>query len=159
MTISPYFLEMPEKADLSKKLIMKKETYYKNNRKILISENEKIELENKNKIEEFNSIIEQNIINYKKAGKDLTDVNDALIHVSEIINERTFKDLNKIYVIILSDGVHDATKQKVKSFETELPVELYLVGWKDKSVFSSISNLYKYESKEGFLNATNKIFN
>ena len=79
--------------------------------------------------------------------------------MSEIINERAFKDLEKIFVIILSDGVHDATKEKLNSFETELPVELYLVGWKDQSVFSAISNKEVKESIEGLLNDIDKIFN
>ncbi len=164
MTISPFLLGLPEckkynSLNLSKDLTLSELGIYNINREKLFIENEKIVAENKNKIENFNTTIDEHIINYKKAGRDITDINDALKHLSEIINERTFRDLTKIYVIILSDGVHDATKQKVKSFETELPIELHLVGWEDKSVFSSISNVNVYESKEGFLNSTNKIFN
>jgi hypothetical protein len=50
MTISPYFLEMPKNPDLSKKMTMKKGTNYKNNRELLFSENEKIRIAAKAKM-------------------------------------------------------------------------------------------------------------
>jgi len=157
--ISPFYFLMPEKPDLkNKKMTLTRAEYYKKKREKIKEKNYEISIKNKNSIEEFINTVEESVINYKKAGKDLTDVNDALKHITEITNEKSFEGVNKIYVIILSDGIHDATKEKVKLFESSNSISLHLIGWKDKSVFSSLSDVNIYESKEGFLNALDVIF-
>lgn len=131
----------------------------KENEKILAENNQILDQNNKN-IEAFvKEKITKHILNYKPyQNKDLTNIEDALHHVSLKVNEPTFSDYSKIFVLIVSDGIHDATKlKKPLSFETQHPIQLFLVGWKDLKVFDNITTKNNFESVEGFFSYFNKI--
>jgi hypothetical protein len=122
--------------------------------------NDSIKQLNEEHLNSFLEKIDDNVINYKKAGKDLTDINDIFSHLNDIVNESECNKAKKITIVLLSDGVHDATKEKLNKIDfNDKPVEIHLVGWKDKSVFSlDDSKINSYESKDGFLETTKSIF-
>ena len=106
---------------------------------------------NKTKMDAFLNKIDDQIIKYKTAGKDITDINDAFSHIHKIATESSFKSYKHVYIFILSDGVHDANTNKVKAFPYIENAQIYLVGWKDLTVFSSYTkdnNLFEKESIE-----------
>ncbi len=148
------YLEM-EKADplLSEKTALKKK-----NKKIA-EENKKIETDNLKQIQKFiQEKITPNIIDYKPyKNKDITNVKDALEHLQTKINEPTFRNYDKIEVLIVSDGIHDASKLKEKlQFKANNKLQLYLIGWKDKSVFDNVQNKANFESIDGFIEYYNE---
>ena len=154
-------------APCYKKIILDKSgdptlTEIANNKKLNLeieNINDSIRNSNKEKLTAFLDKIEENVIKYKKAGKDLTDINDVFYHLETIVNETAFKMSKSITVVLLSDGVHDANKEKVKKLGFERPVRIQLVGWKDKSVFSTDqSEITSYESKEGLIEAAKNLF-
>lgn len=142
------FLEIPKDALMSKKGKIRKD-----NEKIA-EKNKKIMAQNKRSGTNFvASKITQHVLNYKPyKGKDLTDIKNALHHIETKIKEPTFRDYDKIQVLIISDGVHDATKLKEKlQFQSSSNLDLYLIGWQDQSVFSNIVNIESFESVDGFI--------
>ena len=40
----------------------------------------------------------------------VTNIADAFEHLSDKVNEPTFRNYDKIQILIISDGIHDATK-------------------------------------------------
>jgi len=128
--------------------------------KQIVIKNDSIKQINEEHLNSFLDKIDENVINYKKAGKDLTDINDIFSHLNDIVNESEYKKAKKITIVLLSDGIHDATKEKVNKINfDDKPVEIHLIGWKDKSVFSlDDSKINCYESKDGFLETTKSIF-
>ena len=93
------------------------------------------------------------MINYKPyRNRDKTDIADALKHIEMKINEPSVPPYQTIDVLIVSDGVHDAYPlKKPLQFNTKKKIRLYLVGWKDKTVFSGIPDIREFESIEGFI--------
>ena len=116
-------------------------------------ENSTIEEKNNEKTDAFiKEKIEPHIINYKPYKKrDITDVQDALQHIQDKVDEPTFSDFDHIQVLIISDGKHDASKLKNGlTFKPNRPIELYLIGWKDRSVFKDL-HPNTFESVDGFI--------
>lgn len=160
MSLTPFYQLLPSDPNvccLSSKnqlTLTELETYKLSVAKIK-QENDKIGSLNRSELDRFIEVIENDVINYTKGGKDVTDINDALLHINQIINEKIFESYSKIYVILLSDGIHDADNKKVENFQTRDGVQIHLVGWKNKEIFTSP---YSYESKEGLLNSSENIF-
>lgn len=122
--------------------------------KVIKSQNDSINDVNTQAINYFLDTIENNVINYKKNGKDLTDINDFLSHLKDLYNELPEDKYSNIHIVIFSDGVHDANKSKVSPITFKDDVTLHLIGWKDQKIFTiSEDKIRSYESKEGFLNA------
>lgn len=123
----------------------------------LKKKNDSIANLNSKGINQFIVSINNSILNYKPNGKDLTDINDFLDHLNVLINEPQYKG-KKIDIILQSDGVHDANKKPVTTIKFEMPVRLFLIGWKNKTIFQGsklITNYY--ESKEGLLESITEI--
>ncbi|MBM3454637.1 MAG: hypothetical protein FJX80_05760 [Bacteroidetes bacterium] len=112
--------------------------------------------ENQTLLNNFLSQINSNIINYKPKGKDLTDIIDFFSHLSLLISEPQYKNKN-VTIILLSDGIHDASKSKVSPINLTGRVSLHLIGWKDKTVFAGNPKLLYYESKDGLLESINEV--
>lgn len=115
--------------------------------------NNQIKSKNQDTVKSFvQSVVEPKIIQYKPdAKKDVTNIADALQHIQELVNEPTFEN-SKIIVLIISDG--EQTSSTLKSpltFNPNKPLTVYLVGWKDTSVFSKVPDIKNFESIEGFL--------
>jgi hypothetical protein len=142
------FLEIPKDALMSKKGKLRKD-----NEKIALK-NKDMAAKNKRAASNFvASKITQHVLNYKPyKGRDLTDIENALHHIETKIKEPTFRDFDKIQVLIVSDGKHDATKLKEKlHFNPSTNLDLYLIGWQDQSVFSNVTNIDSFESVDGFI--------
>jgi len=142
------FKEIPKDALMSKKGKLRKD-----NEKIA-EKNKKIAAQNKRAATNFiASKVTQHVLNYKPyKGKDLTNIENALHHIETKIKEPTFRDFDKIQVLIVSDGKHDATKLKEKlHFKATSNLDLYLIGWQDQSVFSDVVNIDSFESVDGFI--------
>ncbi len=142
------FLEIPKDALMSKKGKIRKD-----NEKIVI-ENKDITAKNKRAASNFiASKIVQHVLNYKPyKGKDLTNIKNALHHIETKLKEPTFKTYDKIQILIISDGKHDATKLKESlQFKPTSNVDLFLIGWQDQSVFSNVTNIDSFESVDGFI--------
>jgi hypothetical protein len=119
--------------------------------------NEEILKSNANNKNLFIESITNSIINYKPNGKDVTDINDFIEHLNIIINEPQYKG-KKIDIILQSDGVHDANKKPVTPITFEIPVRLFLIGWKNKAIFQGNRLTINYfESKEGLLESISEI--
>jgi len=127
----------------------------KHNEKIKLR-NEKIKKKNASKVNFFLSkTLNQNILNYKpNNGKDITNIDLAFQHINKLLKEPNIEDYDKIIVVLSTDGVNEPKRSgRIETIKTnlELPdnAELYLIGWKDTSVFSSIE-FGEFEGKEGF---------
>jgi len=147
-------LDIPKDAKMSTKGKLRKDN------EAIIETNNKIQFSNKRAGEDFVADrIAQHIINYKPfKNKDITNIEDALHHLEMKVNEPTFKDYDKIDILIISDGIHDATKLKENlRFNPKPRVNIYLIGWKDKSVFNSIANVDSFESVDGFISYYKKL--
>lgn len=118
--------------------------------------NQQIDQENVQKIEKFvNSVVKPHIINYKPyKNKDITNIKDVFEHIYTKTGERTFDNYDKIQLLIISDGIHDATKLKeplkFKPDKNKDKLEIFLVGWKDKSAFDGNDKVSVFESIESF---------
>jgi len=142
------YIEIPKDALMSKKGKLRKD-----NEKIAI-ENEAIAAKNKSNASKFiSSKVVKHILNYKPyKGRDLTDIKNALHHIETKIKEPTFKSYDKIQILIISDGKHDATKLKEDlQFQPTENLDLYLIGWQDQNVFSNVTNIDSFESVDGFV--------
>ena len=132
-------------------------------RAAVISDNKKINIENKQIMEENNNkianfieeIIKPKIIQYKPYhNKDITDVKDALQHLQIKTSESLFRSYDNIDVLLISDGKHDASKlQTPVYFEPENPVNLYLIGWEEDKDILKVSNIEEYDSFDSFMEA------
>ncbi len=148
------YLKMKKKDPL-----LSEKTVLKNKNQKIAEENEQIEANNLKKIQKFiQEKIEPNVIKYKPyKNKDITNIKDALEHLETKINEPTFTNYDKIEVLIISDGIHDAGKLKNKlNFKANNNTQLYLIGWKDKSVFNTVKNKANFESIDGFIEYYNE---
>ena len=123
----------------------------------ITKKNDSISNSNSKGINQFIINITNSILNYKPNGKDVTDINDFLDHLNVLINEPQYKG-KKIDIILQSDGVHDANKKTVTPLKFEMPVRLYLIGWKNKEVFQGDKLKINYfESKDGLLESLSDI--
>lgn len=121
--------------------------------KRIASINDSLRQANLAKVAGLMHTIKNKIIGYRPAGKDLTDVAEALTHLNAIVNEATFKNYQNVVVVLASDGKHDASRVTLKGlFSPARPVDMYLIGWKDPAVFEGIGGVQSFESKDGFLN-------
>ena len=100
--------------------------------------------------------IETAIINYKTS-RDVTNINDFFTHVNSIISEPKFSN-KTIYLVLLSDGIHDADKKAVSNLNFKSKVKIHLVGWKNKSVFTGNVTTNYYESVEGLMESIDYLF-
>ena len=142
------YLEIPKDALMSKK------GKIRNDNKKIALENKDIAAKNERAGSNFiSSKVSQHILNYKPyKGKDITDIANALHHIETKIKEPTFKNYDKIQILIISDGKHDASKLKEKlKFNPTSNLDLYLIGWQDQSVFSNVTNIDSFESVDGFI--------
>ena len=142
------YIEIPNDAKMSTKGKLRKENVeiQKGNQAIIAN--------NQRAARNFvASKINQHVLNYKPyKGRDLTNIQDALHHIETKIKEPTFKTYDKIQVLIISDGKHDATKLKEKlHFQPTQNLDLFLIGWLDQSVFSNVANIDSFESVDGFV--------
>lgn len=159
-----YILKIAPKKDYleaeKKDLLLSEKTALKVKNEKIAAENKQIETANLSKIQQFiQEKITANVISYKPyKNRDITNVKDALEHLETKINEPTFRNYDKIEVLIVSDGIHDATKLKEKlHFKANDKTQLYLIGWKDKSVFNNVQNKANFESIDGFIEYYNEI--
>jgi len=118
--------------------------------------NEKILKKNKSRVNTFLSqTLQKNILSYKPyKNKDITNIDLAFEHINKLLKEPGIDDYDKIMVVLFTDGVNEPVRSgKIKAIENKLMLtdnaELYLVGWKDTSVFNAIE-INEFEGKEGF---------
>lgn len=132
-----------------------------NENKKIDAENQQLLAANAAKCEDFCNIINANVINYKPANKDLTDINDALAHINTLINEPTYSDYDNIVVTLFCDGVNQPKSSKVEpitvKLESQKSFTLYLIGWKDRSIFDYIPNKAFFDSKDGLIETLKKL--
>ncbi len=125
-----------------------------NKNKKIKAENENIQKQNDERVNNFiENVISKHIIAYKPYKRDLTDIEEALTHLQIKTSEAIFNN-HPIDVLIISDGKHDATRLKHKlTYVPKNNINLYLIGWKDKSVFSKINKIDEYDSFDSFIEA------
>ncbi len=120
------------------------------------AKNEKIKKKNASRLNTFLSKTVQNsILGYKPyKGNDITNIDLAFEHINKLLKEPKVDDYDKIMVVLFTDGVNEPKKsgriKKIKN-KLELPdnAELFLIGWKDTSVFEGLE-MNQFEGKEGF---------
>ncbi len=118
--------------------------------------NEKIKKKNANRLNSFLSkTLQASILGYKPyKGKDITNIDLAFTHINKLLKEPNTENYDKVIVVLFTDGVNEPKRSgRVEKIETMLALpdnaELFLVGWKDTSVFSGIE-FSEFEGKEGF---------
>ncbi len=127
----------------------------KHNEKIK-ARNEKIKKKNASRLNTFLSkTLETSILGYKPyKGKDITNIDLAFDHINKLLKEPNIEDYDKIIVALFTDGVNEPNRSnKIEPIKNQLQLpdnaELYLVGWKDTSVFDG-TEINQFEGKEGF---------
>ncbi len=143
----------PQKNIDQKLKLDKKAELTLENQKIA-QENNEIMQQNKTKISNFiEKTIKPYIINYQPYNNnDLTNIVSFLEDLEKLLNEITFENYKKIDVLIISDGNHDADKQKLPeklNLKYQNKINFYLIGWKPEKPFHK--NVYGFESKDGFI--------
>ncbi|WP_299884452.1 hypothetical protein [uncultured Lacinutrix sp.] len=127
----------------------------KHNEKIK-AKNAKIKKKNESRLNTFLSkTLETSILGYKPyKNNDITNIDLAFEHINKLLKEPNIEDYDKIIVALFTDGVNEPKRNgKIEKISNMLELtdnaELYLVGWKDTSVFSGIE-INQFEGKEGF---------
>ncbi|MBL7558296.1 hypothetical protein JAO71_00660 [Olleya sp. YSTF-M6] len=127
----------------------------KHNEKIK-AKNEKIKKKNQSRLKSFLSkTLESSILGYKPhKGNDITNIDLAFGHINKLLKEPNIEDYDKVIVALFTDGVNEPVRSgKIVDIKNNLELtdnaELYLVGWKDTSVFGGIE-INEFEGKEGF---------
>lgn len=127
----------------------------KHNEKIK-AKNSKIKKKNESRLNTFLSkTLETSILGYKPyKGKDITNIDLAFDHINKLLKEPNIEDYDKIIVALFTDGVNEPVRSgKIEPIKNQLELpdnaELYLIGWKDASIFSGIE-INQFEGKEGF---------
>lgn len=127
----------------------------KHNEKIK-RKNESIKKKNQNRINSFLSkTLQQNILDYTPYNnKDITNINLAFQHINKLLKEPKIDDYDKIIVALFTDGVNEPNRSgKIENITNQIELtdnaELFLVGWKDSSVFEDL-DINEFEGKEGF---------
>ena len=120
--------------------------------KKIAKRNSELEQKNKEKVEKFiRDTIIPHIINYKPyKGRDVTDIHGAFEKLETKLEEAGYENFDNIDVLIVSDGVHDASHIKQPLQLKMDKGHLYVVGWKDLSVFKGIKPK-RFESVDGFI--------
>ncbi|WP_299679439.1 hypothetical protein [uncultured Tenacibaculum sp.] len=120
------------------------------------AKNEKIKKKNASKLNSFLSKTVQNsILGYKPyKGNDITNINLAFEHINKLLKEPKVEDYDKVMVVLFTDGVNEPRRSgKIEKIKAKLALpdnaELFLIGWKDTSIFEGIE-LNEFEGKEGF---------
>ncbi len=142
------FLEVPSNGILTEKARMRREN------KEIEQYNKELIRKNQDKINQFiNTTVKTKILQYKPyQGRDITDIVDFFEHLKIKLAEPTYKNYDKIMLLIISDGKHDATLLKEPlRLQLDPRVELYLIGWKNRQVFQGTRNIYPFESIDGFV--------
>ncbi len=137
---------IPKDAKLSEKAHINKQN------KEIKQQNAGLAQANRKKIEEFiqNTIV-PHVINYKPyKGRDVTDIRGALESLETKLSEAGYQDYDNVEVLIVSDGVHDADHSKEPLKLKMNNGNLYVVGWKDLSVFQGVKP-QRFESVDGFI--------
>lgn len=115
--------------------------------------NQAIIRENLNKIEEYLSEIQNNVINYVPAGGDHTDINSSFSYINKLINEPTYNQYDKVFIIVCSDGIHQP-RSKVEPITEKLQAgraEVLLLGWEtDKQAIES-PKVNEFAEKRGLM--------
>jgi len=118
--------------------------------------NEKIIKKNESRVNTFLSqTLQKNILGYKPyKNNDITNINLAFEHINKLLKEPNIDDYDKIMVVLFTDGVNEPKRSgKIEEITNRLMLtdnaELFLVGWKDTSVFDDIE-INVFEGKEGF---------
>ncbi|QXP60445.1 hypothetical protein [Olleya sp. HaHaR_3_96] len=127
----------------------------KHNEKIK-AKNEKIKKKNQSRVNTFLSkTLTSSILTYEPyKGNDITNIDLAFNHINKLLKEPNMDDYDKIIVVLFTDGVNEPVRSgKIEAIENTLELtdnaELYLVGWKDTSVFGG-AEINEFEGKEGF---------
>ena len=127
----------------------------KHNEKIK-ARNEKIKTKNASRMNTFiEKTLQNSILGYKPyKGNDITNIDLAFDHINKLLKEPNIDDYDKIIVALFTDGVNEPKRSgKIEKIKNQLQLtdnaELYLVGWKDTSVFNGI-DINQFEGKEGF---------
>lgn len=127
----------------------------KHNEKIK-AKNSKIKKKNETRLNTFLSkTLEASILGYKPyKGNDITNIDLAFDHINKLLKEPNIDDYDKIIIALFTDGVNEPKRNgKIEKIVNMLQLtdnsELYLIGWKDTSVFSGIE-INQFEGKEGF---------
>lgn len=127
----------------------------KHNEKI-DARNKKIKTKNASRMQKFLSqTLEKSILSYKPyKNNDITNIDLAFDHINKLLKEPNIDDYDKIIVALFTDGVNEPKRSgKIETIKNQLQLtdnaELYLVGWKDTSVFDGIE-INQFEGKEGF---------
>lgn len=120
------------------------------------AKNEKIKKKNASKLNSFLSkTVQSSILNYTPyKGKDITNINLAFEHINKLLKEPNVEDYDKVMVVLFTDGVNEPRRSgKIEKIKAKLALpdnaELFLIGWKDTSIFEGIE-LNEFEGKEGF---------
>ena len=118
--------------------------------------NDKIKKKNASRVNTFLSkTLQQNILGYKPyKGNDITNINLAFEHINKLLKEPNTDDYDKIMVVLFTDGVNEPKRSgRIENITNQLALtdnaELFLVGWKDTSVFDGM-DINEFEGKEGF---------
>jgi len=127
----------------------------KHNEKIK-AKNEKVKQKNASRLSKFlDNTLQNSILGYKPhKGNDITNIDLAFDHINKLLKEPNIDDYDKIIVALFTDGVNEPKRSgKIEKIKNELQLtdnaELYLVGWKDTSVFNGM-DINQFEGKEGF---------
>lgn len=140
-------LPVPEDATLSDKGLIRCQN------KRIAAMNDSLAAAAQGRIGEFMETVNEKIIGYKPyQGRDATDVVDGLKHINTLVGEDTFSSFSKVIVLLVSDGVHSSSKEPLTAvFQPSRPVELFLIGWKDASIFNKLPTVRPFESVDGFI--------
>ena len=120
------------------------------------AKNDKIKKSNASRVDKFLSkTLESSIMGYKPyKGNDITNIDLAFTHINQLLKEPNIDDYDNIIVALFTDGVNEPVRSgKIVDIKNQLELpdnaELYLIGWKDTSVFSGVE-INQFEGKEGF---------
>jgi hypothetical protein len=118
--------------------------------------NDKIKKKNASRVNTFLSkTLQKSILDYKPyKGNDITNINLAFEHINKLLKEPNIDDYDKIMVVLFTDGVNEPKRSgRIEKITNQLALtdnaELFLVGWKDTSVFDGM-DINEFEGKEGF---------
>lgn len=120
------------------------------------AKNTKIKKKNASRLNKFlSSTLQNSILGYTPyKGRDITNIDLAFDHINKLLKEPNVEDYDKVIVVLFTDGVNEPVKSgKITKIKNMLQLtdnaELFLVGWKDTSVFEGIE-FSQFEGKEGF---------
>lgn len=115
--------------------------------------NQSIIQENLKRIEEYLSEIQNNIINYAPAGGDHTDINTSFSYINKLLNQPTFNQYDKIFIIVCSDGIHQP-RSRIEPITEKLQAgraEVLLLGWETDKQSIESSRVIEFAEKRGLM--------